>query len=68
MYASTLTMEEEQMQFRPVTLVIETLQLMSTEERSARPNPVINSPLCLPHPMPTFTINAPPNQGPRAFF
>ncbi len=62
-------MEEEEQEFRPLTPV-------TVQVRQETPPPVVNRPqpvrveasARLPNPMPTFSIPAPTNQGPRAFF
>ncbi len=56
------------MQFCTVTPVIESVPPATPYTETTHPQPSITSPQRLPNPMPTFTITAPPNQGPRAFF
>ncbi len=69
MYSSTPTMEEEAQEFRPLTPVTVQVQQDPPPPVVNRPQPVrVEASARLPNPMPTFSIPAPTNQGPRAFF
>ncbi len=68
MYPSTPTVGEEQLQFRLIMPVVESVQPRTPGPGVNRPQSIVSLPSRLPNPMPTFTISAPPNQGHRAFF
>ncbi len=68
MYGSTPTMEEDPLEFRPITPVIEQVQPRMAAPNVDRIQPSTPIQTHLPNPMPTFTLSPPTSQGPRAFF